>query len=232
MNNKKVLVIEAHSDDSAISAIGFLNLLKSKGYSLHFYLAAVSTMHLNHSGLLSREKRIKEYQAYVQKMKGYWNSKKYPPFDYESRLDTLPRAQIVKELENIISDVAPSVMILQGPSFHHDHTILYEAAIAATRPTARHIPNQIYIMENPTYVHSLGVSTDFLPNFYVPMSSRQLNEKLKIFQQCFPSQIRESGNYLSSEGIKSWARYRGIESRYDYAEAFKIFRYIELGNER
>ena len=226
MKTKNVLVVEAHSDDSAISAIGFLQALKKRGFKIHFYLAAVSTMHLHHKGVVTRDERIREYKSYVEEMGGCWDEKRFPPFDNESRLDTVPRADIVREVEKVIMDVKPEVMILQGSSFHHDHAILYESTIAATRPTARHIPDQIYIMENPTYVHSLGPSTDFSPNFYVPMTESQTDKKLSVFSRCFPSQVREEGNYLSAQGIKSWARYRGIEARAEYAEAFRIFRSV------
>ena len=183
-------------------------------------------MHLHHSGILLRETRMNEYRNFVLDIGGTWNVEKFPPLDNEAYLDTVPRANIVKLVEDVISSSQPNLMVLQGPSFHHDHTILYEAAIAATRPTARHIPDQIYIMENPTYVHSLGPATDFQPNFYFTMTETELNDKLECFRRCFPSQIRESGNYLSSEGIKAWSRYRGIEARADYAEAFKIYRSV------
>lgn len=226
MTKKKALVVEAHSDDSAISATGFLKYLKENDYEIEFFLAAVSTMSLHHSGILSREIRMNEYRNFVKEIGGIWNEEKFPPLDSESYLDTVPRAKIVKLVEDVISSSQPNLMILQGPSFHHDHTILYEAAIAATRPTARHIPDQVYIMENPTYVHSVGPTTDFQPSFYYTMTAKEINDKLECFRRCFPSQIRESGNYLSSEGIKAWSRYRGIEARADYAEAFKIYRFV------
>jgi hypothetical protein len=95
--------------------------------------------------------------------------------------------------------------------------------VAATRPTARFFPREIYIMENPTYVHSLGPQTDFKPDLYVSLTEAQMQQKLDCFRTCFPSQIRKSENYLSDNGIRSWARYRGIEARCQYAEALNTF---------
>jgi LmbE family N-acetylglucosaminyl deacetylase len=148
------------------------------------------------------------------------------PINADSRLDTIPKREIVGYTENVLNKIKPEVIIVQGPSFHHDHTIVYESTIAATRPTARHCPNEIYIMENPTYIHSLGPATDFRPDFYITLSEDQMQKKLDLFSQHFPSQIREESNYLSPEGILSWSRYRGIECRHQYAEAFKTFRRI------
>lgn len=221
-SKKKVLVIEAHSDDGAISVSGFLDKYRDI-YEYHFLLVAASSMTLRHSGFLSREKRLSEYEAYVNYFNGIWHKNGNIPVDADGKLDTFPRYQLVSLIEEIILAVKPSILISQGPSFHHDHRAVYEAVVAATRPTFGHCPDEIYIMENPTYVHSLGPQTDFEPTLYVSLTATQIQKKVDLYRRCFPSQIREGKNYLSEEGIKSWARYRGIEARCEYAEAFRTF---------
>ena len=84
----------------------------------------------------------------------------------------------------------------------------------------------MYVMENPTYVHSIGPSTDFAPDLYVSMSEEQLTRKLELFASFFPSQVRDEPNYLSLEGIRAWSRYRGIEARCMYAEAFRTYQRV------
>ena len=84
----------------------------------------------------------------------------------------------------------------------------------------------MYIMENPTYAHSLGPHTDFRPDLYVNLSEEEIHHKVQCLSSWFPSQIREGRNCLSQEGIKSWARYRGIESQCLYAEALKTYRRV------
>jgi len=81
-------------------------------------------------------------------------------------------------------------------------------------------------MENPTYVHSLDATKDFKPDFYVEMNEKIMKKKIEVFKKCFPTQIRNEQNCLSAEGIISWSRYRGIESRCKYAEAFKTYKRI------
>jgi LmbE family N-acetylglucosaminyl deacetylase len=221
----KLLIIEVHSDDSAISIGGFLEKFKNK-YEYHFALLVCSDIRLHHSGLLTKEERTKEYEQYVKYFNGVWHSTDQTPYDADALMDTIPKREIVASLEKIIGAVKPQIMICQGPSFHHDHSIVYEAAIAATRPTAMHCPGEIYITENPTYVHSLGPQTDFKPDFYVSLTEEEMQGKVDCFKKYFPSQIRESANYLSEDGIRSWARYRGIEARCKYAEAFRTFRRV------
>lgn len=222
---KQLLVVEAHSDDSAISASGFLEKFR-ESYELHFVLVTVSDIAMHHCGPLIRDDRLAEYENYVRHFDGHWHRQGGLPVDADARLDTIPKRDIVAAIESVISAVEPDVMIVQGPSFHHDHTIVYEATIAATRPTARHCPKEMYVMENPTYVHSIGPSTDFRPDFYVSLTEDQMAGKLELFRKCFPSQVREGPNYLSPDGIRAWARYRGIECRCLYAEAFQTYQRV------
>lgn len=218
----KVLIIEAHSDDSAISIGGYLEKFRET-YEFHFALICSSDVDFHHAGLVARETRLQEYQDFINYFGGVFHQTQTLPFDYESRLDTLPRETIVAAIEEVIGRVCPDVLIFQGSSFHHDHTAVYEATIAATRPTARFYPSAMLVMENPTYVHSLGPSTDFKPNFYVQLSDEEMDKKLDNFRRFFPSQIRDDENYLSAEGLKTWARYRGVESRCRFAEGLYLY---------
>lgn len=219
---KKLLVIEVHSDDSAISIGGFLDKYREM-YEYHFLLVVCSDLKLHHCGFLTRNQRLEEYRLFVEYFDGIWHRSKVLPYDADALLDTIPKKDLVAAIEDVIDKVSPNVMICQGPSFHHDHSITYEATIAATRPTARHCPDEIYIAENPTYVHSLGPQTDFKPDCYVSLSEEEMQKKLTCYRNFFPSQIRKESNYLSEEGIRSWARYRGIEARCRYAEALRTY---------
>ena len=221
---KKILVVEAHSDDSAIGAYGFLRKRSLQGDKLYFLAASMSSMNLNHIGFVSRKTRMMEYADYVKKIGGQL-VEGFIPFDMESRMDTMPKADIVKAFENVNKRVKPDIIVCQAPSFHHDHTLVYESMIAALRPTTRIQPDEILLMENPTYVHSLGPTTDFIPNTYCQLTEGEMEEKINIFCSCFPSQIRSRQNCLSPEGIRAWAKYRGLESMLEpYAEAFVTFR--------
>ncbi len=220
---KKMLIIETHSDDSAISIGGLLDKFKDQ-YEYHFVLMVSSDIKLHHAEFLTRAERLEEYRLYVKYFDGCWHQETPLPLDADSLLDTVPKKEIVAHLETIIDNVRPATLVCQGPSFHHDHTIVYESVIAATRPTARYCPNEIYVSENPTYVHSLGVQTDFKPDFYISLTEEELQKKLDCFETYFPSQMRnESENTLSLNGIRAWARYRGIEARCKYAEALHTY---------
>jgi len=224
MSKKVTLVIEPHSDDSLIAAGGYFLKYKDE-LDLHFCLIAASDLQLHH-GFVSRQTRIDEYERYVNVVGGKWirpevNGEQLP-LDKEARLDTVNRSFLVKFCENVIHSLRPELLMIMGPSFHHDHTIVYEAVIAATRPTFSYTPQTIYLMENPTYVHQ-PYPMDFSPNLYVEMTEDLVQRKVAIFNKVFASQIRSKHNYLSDETLMRWARYRGLEARCDFAEAFRQY---------
>lgn len=226
MTKKKCMIIESHSDDSAISISGFLDKYRDV-YDYTFLLLTASTLNMNHCGKVSIETRLEEYNNYVKYFDGKWYREspcdEELPLDFESHLYDFPRNFLVKILETAIRDERPDVLICQGPSFHHDHTLTYEAVIAATRPSLEFCPKEIYITENPTYYHSLGPSTDFKPDTYIELSENQIEKKVDMIEKVFKSQITPSHNCLSRDGIKTWARYRGIESNCIYAEALRTY---------
>ncbi len=225
---KKVLIIEPHSDDGVIAIGGFLEKYREE-YDYYFCLLTASDLNMHHVGKVSRQQRLDEYQSYVDYYDGKWfrGTQEDPlPLDQEACLDTFPRKKLVKSIEQSIQECEPNIIMVQGPSFHHDHTAVYEATIAATRPTARFCPDTIYVVENPTYVHAIDPSSTFVPDTYVSLTEEQLQLKLDCFRNCFPSQIREESNCLSEEGIRSWARYRGLEARTEFAEALNTYLHI------
>ena len=223
---KNLLIVEPHSDDGIISAGGFMEKYRHL-YNYHFVLVVASDLPLHHNQFLTREQRLDEFQSYVDHFDGTWHktetSEGQLPLDFDAQLDIYPRRNLVGLIEKAIEASRPDVLMCSGPSFHHDHTATYEAVIAATRPTAMYCPKEIFILENPTYVHATSEMTRFVPDTYVSLSEEEMERKLECFRKCFPSQIRDETNYLSAEGIKAWARYRGIEARCEYAEALQTY---------
>lgn len=224
----KILIIEPHSDDSLIAAGGFL--LKNKdNFELAFCLVCASDLNFHH-GAVARETRLQEYQKYVETMGGRWIRPEIEgqnlPLDFESRLDQVNRSLLVKFFEKVILQEQPDILMFMGPSFHHDHTIVYEAVIAATRPTFKFCPQTIYVMENSTYIHKMYPSNELTPNVYVELDQAILSRKIEAFQSIFRSQQRPKDNALSDAGIVRWAQYRGLEARCDLAEAF--YQYYKL----
>ena len=219
---KKLLIIEPHSDDSIIAIGGFLSKFKDE-YEIDFCLVCASDLEMYH-GFVSREDRLKEYEAYVNHFSGQWlrpsDNKFELPLDQESKLDLVPKSKLVRLVEMAIIDSRPDTLMFMGPSFHHDHTLVYEAVIAAVRPTFSWSPSEVCVLENPTYVNKGSYNRDISVNAYIELSEEEVDKKNELFLALFPSQARSEGNYLSPKGLKKWAQYRGMEARCDFAEAY------------
>ena len=89
MKKPNLLVIEAHSDDSAIGAYGLLERHRNS-HNLHFLVASISDIKLHHIGFVSRDARMAEYQSFVDHFGGFWQRSNQFPLDKDSRFDTIP----------------------------------------------------------------------------------------------------------------------------------------------
>lgn len=224
---KKILIIEPHSDDAMFAAGGYLLKLKQAGdVDFFFALINASDMKLKH-GDVSRQERIDEYQKYVDYFGGTMLRPQVDthqlPLDYDARLDMFPISTLIKFVEQIIDQVRPDVLMAMAPSFHQDHRLVYEAVIAATRPTFYYSPSEILLMENPTYIHELYPNM-YTINNYVRLDEALVQKKIELIREFFPSQINEDRRgFLSLDSIKKWAQYRGFEAKSEYAEAFALY---------
>ena len=173
---RRVLVIEPHSDDGAISTGGYL--LKHRDiFEYYFLLAVASDFPLHHQEVMTRTTRLAEFSMYCDYLGASWvkpvSGAHQMPLDQDSRLDQFSRKDLVALIENGIQEVEPEILFLTGPSFHHDHTAVYEATIAALRPTARFCPDEVYVSENPTYVHQGNPMVRFHPDTYCTLTDAQ-----------------------------------------------------------
>ena len=227
---KKLLIVEPHSDDGMFAAGGYLLKLKQTGeYDFYFSLVNASDITLNHAKV-TRQQRIDEYQSYVDYFGGTFLRPQVEdhqlPIDYDSKLDTFPIAHLINFVESMINQVQPDILMTMAPSFHQDHRILYEAVIAATRPTFHYSPSEILLMENPTYIHQLYPNM-YTINNYVRLDEETVDLKIDLIKRFFPSQINENRRgFLSLSSIKKWAQFRGFEAKSEFAEAFAIYNRI------
>lgn len=142
---------------------------------------------------------------------------------YDSKLDTLPLADIINALEKIQKDFVADTWLIPGPSFHQDHDTVYKAAIAAGRPFTDFAPQNILCYELPTYVYGPKHMT-FHPNMFVDIQ-RYIDKKIEAVN-LYKSQLRPSNNLLSTDKIRDWAITRGGQAGLEAAEAFELVKAV------
>ena len=144
---------------------------------------------------------------------------------YGCRFDKYPMIDIAKIIEKKIQTFQPEVIYTHSPyDVNNDHTVVFKAVLAATRPFPNHCVKKIFLMEvlSSTEWNFLG---KFRPNVYVDVNG-VIDKKVKAIE-CYKSEIRDFPNPRSGEAIITLAKKRGSEVGLYYAEAFMLLRSIE-----
>ena len=118
-----------------------------------------------------------------------------------------------ERIEKLINEVNPQRIYTHSvKDTHQDHRNVAYATLAAARNVS-----EIFLYESPS------LYLDFKPNYYVDVSDF-IDEKLRILN-LFASQ--NGKDYMKIEAIKGLAKFRGLATFINYAEAFEIFRVLK-----
>lgn len=228
ISNQKILVIAAHPDDEILGCGGMMLealRLKSKIFVLFLGEGVSARFNLNDSfskdSIKSRKIREKE----AKNVLNYLNIKNYL---FEQRLctrfDELPILSIVKSIENVINKFKPTVIFTHNPNeVNIDHKITYQATEIATRPINRDYLKQVYSYEIPCSGNWKYLEV-FKPNTFLNIKDVWQN-KIKAVK-LYKNELREYPHPRSLKGIEIIARYRGLQSGIELAEAFRLERSI------
>jgi len=125
---------------------------------------------------------------------------------------------LISSFEKYINDYKPSEIYIPHPSYNQDHRVVYDAAMTALRPhDVNHFVKRIFMYEQP---HMLfWDDKDFKPNYFVPID---IERKIKMYE-LMKTQVRK---FRSSEHLRAISKIRGGQSNCEYAESFKILRWV------
>ena len=146
-------------------------------------------------------------------------------------IDTHPRVDLIQAFEKMIGELKPEVMFIPFiGDVQLDHRIVFEAAITASRPNGRDVPQRIYAYEtvSETNWSAPFLTPSFSPNTYIDISD-YLEIKLQAVRT-FKSQVQEFPNERSVEAVRNLALRRGATVGFPSAEAFVLIRSMVKGN--
>ena len=141
-----------------------------------------------------------------------------------TRFDEIPLLNIVQSIEKQIKLFKPSIIFTHNTSeVNIDHQITYKAVEVASRPRKSLSIKEIYSFEivcsgNWTFNKS------FSPTTYVDIS-KFFKKKIKAWGQ-YKNEADKFPFPRSNKGLEILAKYRGMQSFLEYAEAFKLEREI------
>lgn len=221
--NEIVLVVIAHSDDETIGAGGTLARHSINGDEVFVVSMTdgVSSRLVNEEEVILRNKSALD----ASKKIGFtWlDCGSFP----DNAMDTKPFIEIVRFIENIKKNLKPQIIYTHSAAdLNIDHQIVNRAVLTAFRPHSDESLREIRAMEIPSstdYGHETTTSR-FSPNLYVNIEE-MWNTKLEGLRS-YDTEIRESPDSRSYEGIENLAKLRGNQVGLFYAEAFEIIRKI------
>lgn len=217
---QRVLVLSPHCDDETYGMGGTILKLRAQGAEVFCLVLVCGELQFEHSGqIVTRQERIDEFERVKQQL---GCDGLVLPFTEETRMDRVPIADVVSSIEKVQDKFEADTWYMIGPSFHQDHRVVFEAAMAAARPTRKVYPRQIFRYELPTYSGNPR-EWAFIPHVYEDISPF-LEGKLAA-SALYKTQIRPQG-MLSLDAIRRFAQTRGFESRCEAAECFEVVRIV------
>lgn len=137
----------------------------------------------------------------------------------DQKFDTKPLIQWITDIEGLVQNFQPDIVFTHYRyDLNRDHQIIAEATEVACRYNVKEL-----------YAYEVLSSTElskipFNPDFFVSLRDKDMAYKLKTMQQKYPDELRKYPHPRSLVGIETLARYRGMQIKKRYAEAFMIIR--------
>ncbi len=200
------LVISPHVDDEVIGCGGILD----------------GRFHVHYCGVesrpdIGRQARLGEAEA-VAGFLGFSYS-----VNLENVVNQYALEPLIGQFEALIGEQAPHTLFLPYPSYNQDHRTTLDAALVASRPhDVNHWTSNVLLYEqiqvvNWPYREDLIAGRAFHPNCYFPIDIGRKCDAYRLHK----SQVR---SMRSPAMLENLARFRGMQSGYELAEAFQAVR--------
>lgn len=214
----KILVIAAHPDDEVLGCGGTLYKL-SKNRANKIFIAFAADGVGGRGNIQDMEARQKESLAVAKLLNAQilnLKDKDYYRF-LDQQIDKADFNEIVGWVKWLIESVKPEVIYTHfSGDLNRDHRIVTEAVAVATRPNKYEFIKKIYSFE--INMGAINQGQTFSPTVF---EKTEIAKKLKLFNY-YKSEHKYWGSW--QKDIEIIARYRGLASSYDFAEAFVLVR--------
>jgi LmbE family N-acetylglucosaminyl deacetylase len=227
--NDRVLVVAAHPDDEVLGCGGSI--------ARHIECGDAVTVVLSAEGVTSRDsdrnasKRLNELQLLRQTASKANNALGVNDLRFlgfpDNRMDEVPLIAIVKEIENIKSEINPTIVYTHFPlDLNIDHRLTAEAVLTAFRPQPNENLKILAFFEvlSSTNWSWQNPSSTFSANMHLNIE-KQLNKKIDALA-AYECEMRDWPHSRSIEALRHLAALRGSNVGVAAAEAFVIARWI------
>jgi LmbE family N-acetylglucosaminyl deacetylase len=220
---KNILILAPHPDDEVLGCGATIKKLTAEGNSVYILIATRGSKRLYDQARVENVRQeALEAHALLGVTKTFFLDFPAP------ELDTVPLADISREISKVISDFQINILYLpHRGDIHNDHRVVFNAGLVAARPVGDYTVKEIYCYETLSETEWAAPYADdaFIPNCFVNIEANY-DFKVKALES-FKSQLRKFPNPRSLESIEALAKYRGATVGFMLAEAFMIIRQIK-----
>jgi N-acetylglucosamine malate deacetylase 1 len=234
-SKETLLVIAPHADDEILGCFKLIKKIKEQGGKIFVLIISMDSYEKIGSDKFSVEQWKSEFLKTASFLDldgfdfGYFNNSKM------LRLDNLPFIDLVNIIESqttvSLFKIKPTMIAIPTIfSTHQDHIVVYQSCMTALRIKPQHshlVVPTVISYESPEYSSWSGFSEfgQFLPNFYLPMTQIDLDEKIAGLN-LYQSQLRDG--HRDKNSLTRLAKTRGAEIGSEFAESYHIHRlYIQ-----
>lgn len=218
-----VLAIAPHPDDETLGCGGVLLRHHAEGDAIHWLVVTAITPALG----FPPERVAARRQELLAVADRYGFSSVSELCLPATRLDTLPKGDIVAALGNVFRQVQPdTVYVPYRNDAHSDHAAVFDAAAACCKGFRHGYVKRVYAYETLSETE-FGLRPDdggFRPNLFVDTSAT-FEEKLAIMR-LYAGEMGPFPFPRSEECLRAQAVLRGSQAGCRAAEAFMILKEI------
>ena len=141
------------------------------------------------------------------------------------RLDSIDIIEINKLIERKIKSFSPSVIFTHyADDVNNDHRIVARSVQMAARPLDKGFSANIFGFEVVSSTE-WNLQKPFTPNLFVELSEVDI-EKKTLALEIYDKEVRMFPHSRSADGLRYLSRYRGMQSGFQFAEAFLVNRLL------
>lgn len=221
--SKKNLIIAAHPDDEILGCGGLIPREIEKQNPCYVLVLTDGS-----AGRYGQKKasRLKKSTSAAHQILGTTEIivEQFP----NQALETVPITAIAQCLEKHIQKICPtSVYTHHGGDLNHDHQIVYEASLVACRPFYGQKIRELYSYNVPSSTEWRCIEDDrpFIPNVFVDIG-RWLDKKISAMKT-YATEYKSYPHPRSAESLKAHANYWGLTVGMEYAEPFRLIRWLK-----
>lgn len=220
----KVLAVAAHPDDEVLGCGGTLARLSDEGHEVFVAIlgeGATSRFARRDDAPTGLVEALRAQSRAVAKCLGvrevFWRG--LP----DNRFDTVPLLDIVKEVEALVGQVGPELVLTHhGGDLNVDHAVTFRAVLTAVRPQPGATVRELLCFEAPSSTEwGFGrLAPAFCPSVFVDVGAT-LERKIAALT-CYEGERRSFPHPRSDQAIRALAAMRGSAAGLPAAEAFEL----------